>query len=133
MLSIDWNVPRIDLSIITHNRPLSLARLLTSVNHARFFGDRVSLRINIEQTADDETLRIADAFNWEHGQTFLHHRVVLGGLLPAVAESWYPDSNHSYGVLLEDDVELSPMFYAWLKMTLLRYRFVLFAHSRHID
>lgn len=53
---------------------------------------------------------------------FVHHRVVHGGLLPAVVESWYPSSNDSYGLLLEDDVELSPLFYAWAKMNVLHYR-----------
>jgi hypothetical protein len=37
-------------------------------------------------------------------------------------ESWYPRSNDSYGLLLEDDVEVSPLFYAWIKLALLRYR-----------
>ena len=46
-----------------------------------------------------------------------------GGLLPAVVESWYPRSDDSHGLLLEDDVELSPLFYAWTKMALLRYRY----------
>ena len=78
----------------------------------------------MEQSADEETMRIAQEYEWTHGNVFLHHRVVHGGLLPAVVESWYPASDHSYGVLLEDDVELSPLFYAWVKMTILRYRFV---------
>lgn len=80
------------------------------------------MRINIEQTADDDTLRIASDYAWDRGNVFLHHRIVHGGLLPAVVESWYPRGNDSYGLILEDDVELSPLFYAYLKFTLLRYR-----------
>jgi hypothetical protein len=38
-------------------------------------------------------------------------------------ESWYPSNNHSYGVLLEDDVEVSPLFYSWLKISILYYRY----------
>ena len=71
---------------------------------------------------DDETLRIVDGYEWLHGAKFIHRRVVQGGLLPAVVESWYPSSNDSYGLMLEDDVELSPLFYAWAKMSLLMYR-----------
>lgn len=67
-------------------------------------------------------MQMVDHFEWEHGSVFAHHRVIHGGLLPAVVESWYPHSNHSYGLLLEDDVELSPLFYAWIKMSVLRYR-----------
>lgn len=43
--------------------------------------------------------------------------------MPAIVESWYPTSNDTYGVLLEDDVEVSPLFYGWLKFTILKYRY----------
>jgi hypothetical protein len=77
----------------------------------------------MEQSSDLETLRMVENFHWPHGDMFVHHRVIHGGLLPAVVESWYPQSNDTYGLLLEDDVELSPLFYAWIKMSLLRYRY----------
>jgi hypothetical protein len=121
---LDWRQPRIELAVITHDRPESLLRLLNSLGNALYFGDRVDIIINIEQTADAQTLEMVQDFQWLHGNAHLRHRVVLGGLLPAVVESWYPADNDTYGVLLEDDVEVSPMFYAWLKMTILRYRLV---------
>jgi hypothetical protein len=121
---LDWNVPRVDISVITHDRPRSLDRLLSSLSSAKFFGDSLTLRINLEQTSDTETLQLVEQFQWDHGSTLVHHRVVHGGLLPAVVESWYPHSNDSYGLLLEDDVELSPLFYAWVKMSILRYRYI---------
>lgn len=126
----DWHTPKIDISIITNDRPHSLSRLLTSLSRARYFGDKLTLRVNAEQTADKGTLQLVQNIQWNHGAVFLHHRVVRGGLLPAVVESWYPLSNDTYGLLLEDDVEVSPLFYAWLKMSLLRYRFEFFsAHT----
>ncbi|KAK7030635.1 hypothetical protein R3P38DRAFT_3394049 [Favolaschia claudopus] len=118
-----WHVPQIELSIITQNRTRSLERLLSSLSRGRYFGDSVSLRMNLEQSSEFETIRVVDAYQWNHGTMFTHRRVIHGGLLPAVVESWYPHSNHSYGVLLEDDVELSPFFYAWIKMAILRYRY----------
>lgn len=120
--ALDWHVPRVDISIITNDRSRSLSRLLTSLSEAFLFGDTLDLRINIEQTADEVTLDVVNSFVWDHGSVFIHRRVIHGGLLPAVVESWYPSSNHSYGLMLEDDVELSPLFYAWIKMSLLRYR-----------
>ncbi|KAI0766953.1 hypothetical protein BD413DRAFT_696727 [Trametes elegans] len=129
MVSLDlvewknWHLPKVELSVITNDRPRSLDRLLKSLTNARYFGDKLNLRINLEQTADAKTLGIADEFSWEHGSTFLHHRAIHGGLLTAVVESWFPHGNHSYGLILEDDVELSPLFYAYLKMSLLRYRY----------
>ncbi|KAG2039899.1 hypothetical protein BDR03DRAFT_932959 [Suillus americanus] len=119
----NWNVPEITISVITDHRPHSLQRLLTSLTRARYFGERIGLRINLEQTADLETLRVVQDFEWPHGDVFVHHRVIHGGLLPAVVESWYPNSNDSYGLLLEDDIEVSALFCAWIKMTILRYRY----------
>ncbi len=111
------------MSVITKDRPKSLLRLITSLANARFFGDTLSLRFNIDQSLDYETQHLVDHYTWPHGPVFVHHRVKSGGLLPSVVESWYPSSNDSYGLLLEDDVELSPLFYAWVKMTVLRYRY----------
>ena len=89
------------------------------------FGDKVDIRINMEQTADPETKRVVQDFVWAHGSVAVNRRVIHGGLLPAVVESWYPRSDHSYGLILEDDVEVSPLFYAWVKMTILKYRYVI--------
>ncbi|KAG2150308.1 uncharacterized protein EDB93DRAFT_1084429 [Suillus bovinus] len=119
----NWNIPDITISVITDHRPDSLQRLLTSLTSARYFGERIGIRINMEQTADLETLRVIQDFEWPHGDVFVHHRVIHGGLLPAVVESWYPSSDNSYGLLLEDDIEVSPLFFAWIKMTVLRYRY----------
>ena len=80
--------------------------------------------MNLEQSSDTITKEVVQRFRWDHGATVINHRVIHGGLLPAVVESWYPQTDDSYGLLLEDDVELSPMFYAWVKMSILRYRFV---------
>ncbi len=119
---VDWHVPKLDLIVITNNRPESFRRLLGSLRRALFFGDRLHLHVNVEQTADEDTMSSVHALRWNHGDLHIRHRVILGGLLPAIVESWYPSSNDSYGLILEDDVEVSPMFYAWVKMTLLQYR-----------
>ena len=125
LMNADWRAPKVELSIITNDRPSSLRRLLRSLSDSRYFGDKLNIRINIEQDADYETLELVDHWNWEHGSVSITRRVIHAGLLPAIVESWYPHSNHSYGLILEDDVEVSPLFYAWLKMNLLRYRYSL--------
>ena len=122
----DWHIPLIRLVVITNNRPTSLTRLLRSLRSAAYFGDaNVHLTINMEQTADPITRAIVNDLHsqWMHGTLSVRHRVVLGGLIPAIVESWYPASGDEYAVVLEDDVEVSPMFYAWAKMAVLRYRY----------
>ncbi|KAH8116272.1 hypothetical protein DFH11DRAFT_1852900 [Phellopilus nigrolimitatus] len=118
-----WHFPSVELTVITNDRPNSLLRLFKSLKSARYFGDSINIRINQEQTADLETRRLVDTFTWQHGHVFVHHRVVHAGLLIAIVESWYPRTNDSYAIILEDDVEVSPMFYAWSKMALLHYRY----------
>ncbi|PLW10751.1 hypothetical protein PCANC_09490 [Puccinia coronata f. sp. avenae] len=119
-----WHQPKIDISVITNDRSRSLARLLSSLERAAYYGDRVNLVINMEQTADVETRRLVEGYAWGQGSKTVRKRIIQGGLLPAVVESWYPSSAHdSYGVLLEDDVEVSGYFYGWLKFALLWYRY----------
>ncbi|KIL69489.1 hypothetical protein M378DRAFT_99099 [Amanita muscaria Koide BX008] len=120
---LNWNIPHVTISVITQNRPQSLNRLLMSLSQSLFFGDNVSLKFNLEQSSDGQTMHLVDSFIWNHGPIFIHHRVIHGGLLPAVVESWYPHANHTYALILEDDVEVSPLFYAWIKMAILRYRY----------
>lgn len=81
------------------------------------------LAVNLEQTTDRETERVVSDFAWPHGTLASRHRIVLGGLMPAIVESWYPANNDSYGVFLEDDVEVSPLFYGWLKFAILYHRY----------
>jgi len=79
----------------------------------------------MEQTADATTRAVVNNLHsqWVHGPMSVRHRVVLGGLIPSIVESWYPVSGDEYAIVLEDDVEVSPMFYAWAKMAVLRYRY----------
>ena len=122
VLLLDWHIPRIDLSVITNDRPQSLSRLLASLKSACYYGDMVHMKINLDQTADTKTRQMVEHFRWTFGTLHVNHRIISAGLLPAVVEAWYPHNNDSYGVLLEDDVEVSPLFYAWIKMAILRYR-----------
>ncbi|KAI9480703.1 MAG: hypothetical protein EXX96DRAFT_482058 [Benjaminiella poitrasii] len=118
-----WNDIKMDLVVITDRRPRSLARLLESANNATYLGDKVELVVNMEQTADHKTHNLVNRFQFNHGLKKLRHRIRKGGLMPAIVESWYPSDNDNYGVLLEDDIELSPLFYVWSKYNILKYRY----------
>ncbi|KAH8926599.1 hypothetical protein BT69DRAFT_966715 [Atractiella rhizophila] len=120
---LEWHTPQIDLAVITDNRPSSLTRLLRALQTSYYLGDQVSLTINLEQTADRVTQDLVHGLDWPHGKVTVRHRIVKAGLMPAIVESWYPSSNHSYGIILEDDVEVSPLFYSWVKFAILNYRY----------
>ncbi|KAH7425781.1 hypothetical protein KP509_11G070600 [Ceratopteris richardii] len=118
-----WNKMKISVNVITQNRPKSLRRLLHSISTAYYLGDEITLTFNMDSKVDDETLRAAHDFNWQHGPKILRRRIIQGGLIRAVSESWYPASDDDFGLLLEDDIEVSPFYYMWIKYALLAYHY----------
>ncbi|KAL1530130.1 hypothetical protein AB1Y20_001048 [Prymnesium parvum] len=116
-----WERFHVEIAIITANRPASLGRLLQSLSHAHYLGDAVDVSVSIECGTSFQTLATVKGWEWRHGTKHVHTRVVKGGLISAVVESWYPSGEHSYGVLLEDDIEVSPYFYVYIKLLLLTY------------
>ncbi|KAI8379297.1 uncharacterized protein BYT42DRAFT_495412 [Radiomyces spectabilis] len=118
-----WNTIRVNLVVITDRRPHSLSRLLQSTSRAQYLGDTVGLVINMEQSADRVTRMMVNSFGWRQGEKTVRHRILKGGLMPAIIESWYPQHDNDYAILLEDDIEVSPLFYVWTKYNILRYRY----------
>lgn len=116
-----WREMRIQINIITQNRADSLQRLLQSLTNAHYVGDTIDISFNMDVAVDSRTLYVIDSFNWPHGQKIVRRRIIRGGLIRAVSESWYPASDNDFGLLLEDDIEVSPYYYMWLKYATLQY------------
>lgn len=114
---------RISVNIITQNRPSSLRRLLKSLSEAYYLGDEIPISFNMDSKVDEETLKLVGALEWPHGPKSLRRRIIQGGLIRAVSESWYPSSDDDFGLLLEDDIEVSPYYYLWIKYALLNYHY----------
>ena len=119
----EWSKMRVSVNIITQNRANSLKRLLKSISNAYYLGDSIALSFNMDSKVDDETLLTINQFEWAHGPKVVRRRVIQGGLIRAVSESWYPASDHDFGLLLEDDIEVSPLYYMWIKYALLAYHY----------
>ncbi|CAG8538493.1 4754_t:CDS:2 [Diversispora eburnea] len=118
-----WNLPKFQLQVVTQDRPDSLARLIRSLKSSHYFGDEITLTINMDRGVDPVTMEYCKTLEWKFGQKKLRHRIVQGGLMAAVVESYYPTDNNDYAILLEDDVELSPFFYIWTKYSILKYKY----------
>ncbi|CAI9770818.1 unnamed protein product [Fraxinus pennsylvanica] len=119
----NWNRMRISVNIITQNRAHSLTRLLNSLKNAYYVGDEIPISFNMDSKVDEETLKLVNSFDWPHGPKILRRRIIQGGLIRAVSESWYPTTDDDFGLLLEDDIEVSPYYYLWIKYTLLAYHY----------
>lgn len=119
----DWNRMRISVNIITQNRVRSLTRLLKSLSNAYYVGDEIPISFNVDSRVDESTIKLINSFDWPHGVKIVRRRIIQGGLIRAVSESWYPSSDDDYGLLLEDDIEVSPYYYLWIKYALLAYHY----------
>ncbi|CAH1762142.1 8387_t:CDS:2 [Entrophospora sp. SA101] len=93
----NWNLPKVQLQVLTQNRPKSLRRLVNSLNLSFYFGEEISLTINMDKGAKNNTISLSNKFKWRHGVKNIKHRV--------------------------DDVELSPYYYIWTKYVILKYRY----------
>lgn len=113
----DSGLPEFELTlcVITYNRLPALIRLLNSLHRADYAGASVSLAISVDAGAPTGLTNYVHEFLWPHGKKHVHVRIARAGLLHAVVESWFPSSPNNYGLLLEDDLEVSPYYYAWLR------------------
>ncbi|GMI44568.1 hypothetical protein TrCOL_g9351 [Triparma columacea] len=114
---------KITISVITAastaSRLNSLRRLLDSLIASDYPPETsLTLRISIDSTASHDTLDYINAFEWSYGPKVINRRVKKGGLVAAVAESWYPSDDFEHGVILEDDIEVSPYWYDYVTTVL---------------
>lgn len=131
LLRADWKRMRLSVNIITQNRANSLTRLLKSLINAYYVGDEIAISFNVDSKVDEETIKLINSFEWPHGPKTLRRRIIQGGLIRAVSESWYPTTDDDYGLLLEDDIEVSPYYYLWIKYALLAYHYDPQVGTRH--
>jgi len=106
---------RFTLHVLAWNRESSLQRLLTSLEHAHYDGDRVDLAIHLDGGFSDGALRIAEQQAWAFGEKRIMKASQNGGLARSWFTAWQPTSDADRALILEDDVEVSPLFYRWLK------------------
>ena len=116
---------------MTFNRVTSLERLLKSLQAADYAGDKVELRILIDypsgsatetvRAAWQRTVQRAQSTTWAHGPLQVVQRDSNHGLARQWLAAWTPTSDTDAAVILEDDLEVSPLFYRWLKEARRRY------------
>jgi hypothetical protein len=109
-------IPRIIINVLVNNRFESLRRLCASLGSADYMGDTdVTLEFHLEAHQPEEIVRYVTEFPWAHGNKIVHARIARGGLISVVVESWFPVASNEYSLLLEDDIEVSPLFYRYIR------------------
>ena len=114
----------LQVHVIAYKRPESLTRLLSSLRVAHYDGDKVDLHLHIDAAAtaaeSDRVARVrqmanAEQANWRFGAVTVDEAPSHRGLRDMWLQSWVPRTNSERGLILEDDIELSPQYYRWLK------------------
>lgn len=123
--------------VLTFNRPTSLLEILHSLTSLEVDGDSVLLEIWIDKSKDGEldakTFNYARSFRWKQGPVHVYVQDKHEGIIGQWIYSWRPklkaNTNYSkfpgrdspgsddyeIGLILEDDLTVSPYAYRWLK------------------
>jgi hypothetical protein len=120
-----WNTPKIKL-IVTgggNKNGSKFQKMLESTNKAYYLGDDVDISIVLDEKSGKSIRNSAEQLAWQNGRKEIRHRISGVEPMQVFVESWYPSSDHEYAILLDERIELSNAFYAWLKYSLLKYRY----------
>lgn len=111
------------VTVMTMDRPASLRRLLASLSAARYApGMRVDLHVHVDRRQADAphdapTLAALEAFAWPHGVYTVRAWDRPMGLWGQWLEAWpceaFAPDRYRAAVLLEDDLEVSPVYHEW--------------------
>ncbi|XP_023333279.1 uncharacterized protein LOC111705074 [Eurytemora carolleeae] len=115
--------------ILTMNRPESLRRLLDSIDKTffEFSEDKLNLEIHVDKSQGwfyDDCVNIAKNYSLPPGRGTVKPKIFSKnhGLRAAWFESWTPNSISDHAIIIEDDLEVSPLWFSWLRRSWLTYR-----------
>lgn len=124
------------VKVLTFNRIESLRRCLRSLAAAEYAGDRVNLHLLLDHfgaingsdalvdgklNESRRILDLIDGFDWVHGEKLVHYRTGNVGLQAQWLEAWWPVSDDDFAFVVEDDLEVSPLYYKYLRALILKY------------
>ncbi|XP_059665445.1 uncharacterized protein LOC132311538 [Cornus florida] len=135
------NTPNFTLTIkvLAFDRLASLSRCLLSLGNADYVNDRVNLHIFIDHFKDldssdngsvnldlklnesREILDFVDGFSWKFGEKMVHYRTGNVGLQAQWLEAWWPSSDDEFAFVVEDDLEVSPLYYRFIRALIVTY------------
>lgn len=120
----------VDLRIIlmVFDRSESLRKVLDSLQLLELDGDTGVIEIWIDRSAktnsvNEKTVQVAQEFKWKHGLSRVNVQKEHVGIYGQWIDTWRPNPNSKeIALFLEDDVDLSPYAYRWLKAAFKKYR-----------
>ncbi|KAJ3404667.1 hypothetical protein HDV05_007044, partial [Chytridiales sp. JEL 0842] len=107
---------RLSIHVFAWKRAKSLNRLLKSLKDADY-GDvrNLEMIIHVDGGATDEVLELASNYSWPFGPKDLVLDASNVGLQEMMTAAWIPKSDDELAIFLEDDIELSPLYFDYIK------------------
>ncbi|XP_048447882.1 uncharacterized protein LOC108867343 [Pyrus x bretschneideri] len=125
------------IKVLTFNRLDSVARCLRSLAAANHLTDEVHLHVYVDHFAPGDApsssnidqklqeshriLEFVDEFEWKFGSKLVHYRTANVGLQAQWLEAWWPNSDNEFTFVVEDDLEVSPLYYKFLRSLIVNY------------
>ncbi|KAI4308228.1 hypothetical protein L6164_031325 [Bauhinia variegata] len=123
------------IKVLAFNRLDSLSRCLRSLSRADYLDDRVNLHVyidrfklengstSLDQKLDEShrILEFVDGFDWKFGDKLLHYRTGNVGLQAQWLEAWWPSSDDEFAFIVEDDLEVSSLYYQFVKSLIVNF------------
>ncbi|XP_036364612.1 uncharacterized protein LOC115218871 isoform X2 [Octopus sinensis] len=115
------------LIVIVYDRAESLKKCLDSLNHVDYLSDTVHIDVWIDRSVsggiDDLTYVAAQSFIFDHGTYEVHAHTKHVGIYGQWIDTWHPrKDSEEIAVIIEDDVNMSPFFYRYLKAAHKKYK-----------
>ncbi|KAJ3281448.1 hypothetical protein HDU76_008927 [Blyttiomyces sp. JEL0837] len=115
--------PPIIIHVFAWRRSLSLQRLLKSLSNADYdtedgFGKvNIELVIHVDGGSTKTVDQIVDEFVWPYGIKRVVRNNETLGLKQMMKHAWHPSKSqdHHLSLFLEDDIELSPLYFKYIK------------------
>ena len=105
---------KVDIAIVvvTFNRPNSLERLLKSLYYSDYTGySDIILYISIDFSDNSECQKIAESFDWIHGDKIIISHNSNLGLKKHILSCGDLVKKHDAIIVLEDDLLVSPQYF----------------------
>lgn len=119
---------KLTVIVLTMNRHHSLVRLLRSLDNTEFDDDNdfFDMEIHVDKSIGEhyeDCVKIANNHTVPRGgkvtpRVFKENH----GLRTAWFDAWYPKPDDEFCIIIEDDLEMSPYWFIWLKKAWAKYQ-----------
>ncbi|KAJ3212177.1 hypothetical protein HDU83_001188 [Entophlyctis luteolus] len=106
----------ISIHVFAWRRAKSLKRLLSSLQEAEYGAERnIPLFIHLDFGSTVTVKELASSFIWNFGEKKIVESPEKMGILKMMIHSWMPKTDSSLAIFLEDDVQVSPLYFQYAK------------------